>query len=97
MSAGSRASSVAINQTDGEEDSLTPTNDRTPKNLSLTQINTFAPNQTRSEINLNTSRESHLSSTSKRSVSEEEYFTAQSNFTSLSDFSSSSKYKTNQK
>jgi hypothetical protein len=86
MSGGSRASSITINQTEGEEECVTPTNE-TPKNLSLTKINTLAPLQS----NLSTSKESHLSSASKRSVSEEEYFTAQSNFTSLSDISSSSK------
>ena len=84
MSGGSRASSITINQT--EDECVTPTNE-TPKNLSLTKINTLAPLQS----TLSTSKESHLSSASKRSVSEEEYFTAQSNYTSLSDISSSSK------
>ncbi len=70
----SRASSIPQIDTDAD-DSVTPTNERTPRNLSVTQIN-----------HLTASKESEISSLSK---SEEEYYTAQSNFTSLSDFSSS--------
>lgn len=67
------------------EDSVTPTNERTPKNLSLSALNTLGAlsNETKA---LATSKDSEFSSTKS-----EEYFTAQSNFTSLSEISSSSK------